>query len=42
VNVDHRLPIRHYHKNVLDAVSIASPMDRAARFFSTAPQPVGA
>jgi photosystem II stability/assembly factor-like uncharacterized protein len=39
VNVDHRLPIRHYHKNVLDAVSINSPADPAARFFSHQTQP---
>jgi photosystem II stability/assembly factor-like uncharacterized protein len=41
VDVDHRLPIRHYHKNVLDAISIATPTDPAARFFHNVPQPVG-
>ncbi|MBM2811618.1 MAG: glycosyl hydrolase [Chloroflexi bacterium] len=41
VNVDHRLPIRHSHKNALDAVSMASPSDPTARFFSRQPEPVG-
>ena len=40
-NVDHRLPIRHYHKNCLDAVSITSPNEPAAQFFSRQPQTVG-
>jgi photosystem II stability/assembly factor-like uncharacterized protein len=37
VNVDHRLPIRHFHKHILDAVSMSSPNDATARFFSREP-----
>jgi len=40
VNVDHRLPVRHFHKHILDAVSTASPSEATARFFSPAREPV--
>src|SRR4029453_2633085 len=42
VNVDHRLPVRPFHKHILDAVSMAEPSDATARFFGSVRQPVHA